>query len=104
MKHRVKDPVLSLQQLGLMLRCRFNPCLAQRVKDPPSPQLWLGFHPWPGKFHMLWMWQRKNKRVYLRSQVFVNEGIQGKNLLMSNYKNAVRKELIFIFQWYFLQK
>ena len=35
---RVKDPVLSLQQLGLLL--------------------WHGFDPWPQNFHMLWAWPK----------------------------------------------
>ena len=32
--------------------------LAQRsgLKDVALPQLWLGFIPWPGNFHMPWVW------------------------------------------------
>ena len=36
----VKDLALSLQQLGLLLWCRFDP--------------------WPGNYHMLWVWPEKN--------------------------------------------
>ena len=39
MAKQVKDPALSLQWLG--------------------SQLWCGFEPWPGKFHMLWEWSKK---------------------------------------------
>ena len=38
----VKDPVLSLQQLGSLLWCRFSP--------------------WPRNFHMLQAWQKKKKK------------------------------------------
>ena len=38
----VKDPVLSLQQLGSLLWHRFNP--------------------WTRNFHMLWMWLKKNPK------------------------------------------
>ena len=37
----VKDPVLSLQQLGSLL--------------------WHKLHPWPGRFHMPWVWPKKKK-------------------------------------------
>ena len=36
MVQQVKDPELSLQQLGSLL--------------------WLRFDPWPGNFHMQWVW------------------------------------------------
>ena len=39
MVQQVRDPALSLQQLGLLL--------------------WRGFGPWPGNFHMPWVWQKK---------------------------------------------
>ena len=39
MVQQVRDPALSLQQLGLLL--------------------WRGFDPWPGNFHMPWVWQKK---------------------------------------------
>ena len=42
MVQRVKDPVLSLQQLGLLLWCRFDP--------------------WPGYFYMLWA-QPTSKKI-----------------------------------------
>ena len=38
---RVKDPVLSLQWLGLLL--------------------WQGFSPWPRNFYMPWVWPEKEK-------------------------------------------
>ena len=38
---QVKDPALSLQRLGLLL--------------------WRGFDPWPGKFHVPWVQQKKKK-------------------------------------------
>ena len=31
-------------------------------KDPVLSLLWHGFNPWPGKFHMPWMWPKKKKR------------------------------------------
>ena len=40
---QVKDPVLSLQQLGLLL--------------------WLGFSPWPRNFHMPWVMPKKKKKL-----------------------------------------
>ena len=42
MAQQVKDPALSLQQLGLLL--------------------WHQCDPGPGNFHMLWTWQRKKKK------------------------------------------
>ena len=46
----VEDPVLSLQQLGLLL--------------------WCGFDPWPGNFRMPWVWlpppeksEKKHERI-----------------------------------------
>ena len=39
MAQQVKDLVLSLQQLGLLL--------------------WYRFDPWPGNFHMPWLWPKK---------------------------------------------
>ena len=41
MAQQVKDLVLSLQQLGLLL--------------------WYRFDPWPGNFHMPWLWPKKKK-------------------------------------------
>ena len=49
----VKDPVLSLQRHGSI------PNQAQWVKDPALTQLQLVFDSWPGKFHMLQVWQKK---------------------------------------------
>ena len=43
------------------------PGLAQWVKDLTLMrlwrrlQLWLGFDPWPGNFHMAWGWLKKKK-------------------------------------------
>ena len=44
------------------------PNVAQGVKDPALLQLWhrsklwLGFEPWPGSFHMPWVWVKKEKK------------------------------------------
>ena len=43
MAQQLKDLVLSLQHLGLLLWCRFNP--------------------WPRNFHMSQAWQKKKKEV-----------------------------------------
>ena len=32
------------------------------VKDLKLALLWLWFDPWPGKFHMLKVWQKKKKK------------------------------------------
>ena len=56
----VKDPKLSLQwhRLGSIS------CPMQWVTDPVllqlwcTSQLWLRFSPWPGNFHVLWVWQK----------------------------------------------
>ena len=46
--------------------------MVQWVKDPAllqlqcRSQLWLGFSPWPGNFHMLWM-QPKKKKIKIKS-------------------------------------
>ena len=56
---QVKDLALSLRQHG------FDPHPAQWVKDPASLQLWcrlqlqLIFTAWPGNFHMLQGWLKK---------------------------------------------
>ena len=42
--HSVKDPELSLQQLGSLL--------------------WLGFSPWLRNFHMLWVWPKKKRNNF----------------------------------------
>ena len=42
MTHQVKDPVLSLQQLGWLL--------------------WHKFNPWPGNFCMLWVLQKRKRK------------------------------------------
>ena len=70
----VKDPVLSLQQLGLLLRHGFDPQAGRvcglRILGCHSCvcrhklQLGLGFYPWPGNFHIPWtkkMVSSKNK-------------------------------------------
>ena len=36
--------------------------MAQQVKDLALSLLWLKFDPWPGKFHMLWVQQKKKKK------------------------------------------
>ena len=35
-------------------------------------QLWLGFNPWPGNFHMLWVWLLKKKKCVLTRLLFLN--------------------------------
>ena len=54
---------IQMQWLGLPWRCGFGPqpwhC---RLKDLVLPQLRLGFDPWPGKFHMPWVWPLKKKK------------------------------------------
>ena len=58
----VKDPVLSLQWLGLLL--------------------WGGFHPWPGKFHMPWVQHPPPPHPQIRNRL---TGI-GSKLVISNGK------------------
>ena len=43
MVQHIKDPALSLQQLGLLL--------------------WLGYIPWPRNFHMQWAQPKKKKKL-----------------------------------------
>lgn len=51
---RVKDPALSLWQLGLLL--------------------WYGFNPWPGNFHTVpRAWQKKKKEKEKRQKERVDE-------------------------------
>ena len=38
MGQRVKDPVLSLQSLGLLLRCGFDPWPGNQACPPPAPK------------------------------------------------------------------
>ena len=38
--------------------------MVQWVKDLAMPQLWLGFVPWPGNFHMPWVLPKKKKKKY----------------------------------------
>ena len=56
------------EDLVLSLQChRFYSWPAQWVKDPMWPQLWrrlqlqLGFNPWSGNFHILWVQSKKKK-------------------------------------------
>ena len=42
----VKNPALSLQQLGSLL--------------------WYGFDPWPGNFHMPWVWPLKPQNLEVK--------------------------------------
>ena len=43
------------------------PAVVYQVKDTALLQLWcrstlrLGFSPWPGNFHVLWVWLKKKK-------------------------------------------
>ena len=67
-----KCEVLSVEQLRIW-HCLCGeagsiPSPAQWVKDLALPQLWrrfqlyLGFDPWPGNFHILWVRPGKKKR------------------------------------------
>ena len=48
----IKDLVLSLQQLGLLL--------------------WCGFDPWPGYFHVLKAWPKKEHTVYRKNEILLS--------------------------------
>ena len=37
------------------------PSPPQWVKDPALLQIQLSFSPWPGNFHMPWVWQKTKK-------------------------------------------
>ena len=37
--------------------------MVQWVMDLVLSLLWYSFDPWPGNFHMPWVWQKKNKLV-----------------------------------------
>ena len=63
MAQQVKDSMLSLQQGG------FDPwpsAVGQGSSTAAAvmcrSQLWLGFDPWSGNFHMPLVWQKKKKR------------------------------------------
>ena len=43
-----------------MLRIWDSVCVATTVSY--KLQLWLGFDPWPGNFHVPWVWPRKEKK------------------------------------------
>ena len=38
------------------------------VKDPALPLQWPRFDPWPGNFHMLWVWPKQKKYSGFKSQ------------------------------------
>ena len=44
------------------------PAVVKWVKDPKLPQLlcrlqlWFRFSPWPGNFHMPWVWPKKRNK------------------------------------------
>ena len=48
--------------------------MAQQVEDLELPLLWLclllwcGFHPWPGNFHVKWVWPKKKKKTTTTQQ------------------------------------
>jgi len=47
------------------MHCGKRPLVAQWVKVSLlwlGSQLWCGFNPWPGNFHMLQVWQKKKKK------------------------------------------
>ena len=43
--------------------------MAQQFKDLVLSLPWLGFDPWPGNFHMLWV-QPKNKKIKTEEPFF----------------------------------
>ena len=57
--------------------------MAQWVKDPAQLQLWcklqlwLGFSPWPGNFHMPWVWLPPQKMLNMLREVKDVTKIQG---------------------------
>ena len=59
--------------------------MAQQVKDMVLSLLWFrsvlwcGFSPWPGNFHMLWVWQKKKKKKKRKER-------KEKNFIYSNTK------------------
>ena len=65
----VRNPTL-VARVTVEMQVRF-PAQHNGLKDPVLPQLWcglqmwLGFIPWPGTFHMLWVWPLK-KNVFWR--------------------------------------
>ena len=82
----VKDLALSLQQDGFE---------HSGFKDLALPQLWcrwqlqLGFDPWPGNFHMLWVWQKENeKSVVIRILLTSREDIS--RLYLQLREKAIR--------------
>ena len=42
------------------------PGLAQWVKNPVLPHLQLGFDPWPGNFHIPWVWPKVGKKFFIK--------------------------------------
>ena len=47
--------------------------------DVAKPKLQYGLNPWPGKFHMPWVWQKKKKKKkkYTRMKMLVELERQG---------------------------
>ena len=58
----VNDPPCLCGAAGLI------PSPAQWVKTPALSQMQLGFNPWPGKFHMLQEWLKKEEYIYMNGQ------------------------------------
>ena len=58
-EQQVKDPVQSLQQLGLLLR--------------------YGLDPWPGNFHTLWVWPKKVQNCSGVQKMMTDSPIQCNN-------------------------
>ena len=65
MAQQVKDPVLSLQQLELLL-CH-------------------GFDPWPGNFYMLWVWPN----VYILATTECSTGDVKMRIKQDSYLSGV---------------
>ena len=64
--------------------------LVQWGKDPALPQpwcslpMWLRFSLWPGNFHMLWMWPKKQKKKKKKFKSFWIVILRVKNPTLSS--------------------
>ena len=72
MAKQVKDLACPCGGMGSI------PDLEQRVKDLALPQLWQhrsqlwpGFNPWPGNFHMTQTWLKRKKNELLKMVLFL---------------------------------
>ena len=49
----------SLLIREMQIKKSWSSLVALWLKDPASSLLWHRFHLWPGNFHMLWVWPKK---------------------------------------------